>query len=138
MERYLESACLVAFTQDKPLRYILTILEDFRYREECIKTIPKDNFNLLEEMENNQAIFIKLPEDCFATADERDIMATYWLSKIWLAAQVRASMIPDRYKRKTVTVITDEIAQLEASKVLGFWTTFRTICRNFILNSYHV
>lgn len=179
MERFLESACLVAFTQDKPLRDILAILEDFRYREECIKTIPKDmevtlrkyvnylkeldewsketkdkpsikvdtktnlisgvldrfnklsknaymevmlakdtrdNFNLLEEMEKNQAIFIKLPEDCFATADERDIMVTYWLSKIWLAAQVRASMIPDRYKRKTVTVITDEIAQLEASE----------------------
>lgn len=179
MERYLESACLVAFTQDKPLRDVLTILEDYKYREQCIKSIGKymesmlkkyvnylqeldewskgtkdnpsvkidtktnlisgvldrfnklskntymevmlskdikDNFNLLEEMEKNQAIFIKLPEECFATSDERDIMVTYWLSKIWLAAQVRASMIPDRYKRKTVTVITDEIAQLKASE----------------------
>lgn len=181
MERFLESACIVAFIQNKAVRDILRILEDFRYREECIKTIPKDmeiklqkyvnylreldewskatkenpsekidtkinlisgvldrfnklsknvymeemlardikdNFNLLKEMEKNKAIFIKLPEDCFATADERDIMVTYWLSKIWLAAQVRASMIPDRYKRKTVTVITDEIAQLEASEEL--------------------
>ena len=52
----------------------------------------------------------------FSTPEERDTMATYWLTKIWMAAQSRAWNIPDKYKRKTVSVITDEIAQLKSAE----------------------
>lgn len=91
-------------------------LKSNTYMELMLKKDITDNFNLLEEMEKNQVIFIKMPEVMFGTAEERDIMTTYWLTKIWMAAQARAWKIPDRYKRKTVTVIGDEIAQLKSAE----------------------
>ncbi|WP_242865191.1 hypothetical protein [Clostridium botulinum] len=81
-----------------------------------LKKDCSENINLLEEMEKNQAIFIKMPENMFGTPEERDIMTTYWLTKIWMCAQARAWKIKDRYARKTVTVFTDEIAQLKSSE----------------------
>lgn len=95
-------------------------LKSNTYMEFMLKKGIENNFNLYEEMEKNQCIFLKMPEFMFSTPQERDVMATYWLTKIWMSGQVRAMNIPDRYKRKTVTVITDEIAQLEnAEKYIG-------------------
>lgn len=91
-------------------------LKSNTYMELMLKKDCNNNINLLEEMEKNQVIFIKMPESMFSTADERDIMTTYWLTKIWICAQARAWKIKDRYKRKTVTVFTDEIAQLKSSE----------------------
>lgn len=88
-------------------------LEQNTYMELMLKKDCTHNINLLDEMEKNQAIFIKMPENMFGTSEERDIMTTYWLTKIWMAAQARAWKIQDKYARKTVNVFTDEIAQLE-------------------------
>lgn len=95
-------------------------LKSNTYMEMMLKKGIENNINLYEEMEKNQCIFIKMPESMFSTPQERDVMTTYWLTKIWIAGQVRAWKMPNRYDRKTVTVITDEIAQLEsAEKYLG-------------------
>ncbi|GAA0735821.1 hypothetical protein [Clostridium oceanicum] len=91
-------------------------LKSNTYMELMLKKDCSENVNLLEEINKNQAIFIKMPENMFATPEERDIMTTYWLTKIWMCAQARAWKIKDRYKRKTVTVFTDEIAQLKSSE----------------------
>lgn len=178
MERFLNSACLLAFVRKGAVRDVINILQDHVTRHTFINNVPKnlseyleeyinylkeldeynkegeivgskinnivgildrvnrlksntymefmlkkgieDNFNLYEEMQKNQCIFIKMPESMFNTAEERDTMVTYWLTKIWLAGQVRAWNIRDRYQRKTVTVITDEIAQLKnAEEFIG-------------------
>lgn len=95
-------------------------LKENTYMEMMLKKGIENNINLYEEMEKNQCIFIKMPESMFSTQQDRDVMTTYWLTKIWISSQVRAWKIPNRYDRKTVTVITDEIAQLEnAEKYLG-------------------
>lgn len=88
-------------------------LESNTYMELMLQKDCTNNINLLDEMEKNQAIFIKMPENMFGTSEERDVMTTYWLTKIWMAAQARAWKIQDKYARKTVNVFTDEIAQLE-------------------------
>ncbi|APC82164.1 hypothetical protein [Clostridium botulinum] len=179
MERYLTAASLVAFINNGAIKDVFKILQNHKFRKECINTIPEnqsenleeyveylreldewskgtkdnpsqiigthssyitgiidrvqklksntymelmlkkdcgENINLLEEMEENQAIFIKMPENMFSIPEERDIMTTYWLTKIWMCAQARAWKIKDRYARKTVTVFTDEIAQLKSSE----------------------
>jgi hypothetical protein len=179
MERFLTAACLVCFINNKALKDVIKVLNDYEYRDKVIKEVPinqkdnleeyirdlneldewsketkdkpsviigtknsyisgvvdrfnklksntymelmlkkncDDNINLLDEMEKNQAIFIKIPEAMFSTAEERDMMVTYWLTKIWMCGQARAWKIKDRYDRKTVTVITDEIAQLKSSE----------------------
>lgn len=120
-------------TKDRPrhiegtkLINIVGILDRFEelksntYMEMMLKKGIEDNFNMYEEMEKNQCIIIKMPESMFSTPQERDVMTTYWLTKIWISGQVRAWKIKNRYDRKTVTVLTDEIAQLEnAERYLG-------------------
>lgn len=84
--------------------------------ELMLKKDTNDNINLVEELQKGKAIFIKMPENKFGTPEERDIITTYWLTKIWLALQIRASKITNRYDRTTVNIITDELNQLNAAQ----------------------
>jgi hypothetical protein len=54
-----------------------------------------------------------MPEDMFNTDSERDIYTTYWISKVWLALQIRASLIRNKDDRKTVNLIIDELYQVD-------------------------
>ncbi|MCX7903296.1 MAG: hypothetical protein N2486_02185 [Caloramator sp.] len=85
--------------------------------ELMLKKDTKYNINLVKELQKGKAIFIKMPEDKFNTSEERDIITTYWLTKIWLALQIRASKIPNRYDRTTVNIITDELNQLSSAQM---------------------
>jgi hypothetical protein len=91
----------------------LNILKDNPYMEKMLKKGTKDNVDLVEEMEKNQLICIKMPEDMFSTDNERDIYTTYWITKVWLALQIRAKKIPDKDKRKKVNLFIDEMYQVE-------------------------
>lgn len=82
------------------------------YMELMLKRDCSDNIDLVYEIQRNQAIFIKMPEIMFATPEERDIFTTYWMTKLWVALQVRAWEIPDRYSRKKLNVVVDELYQV--------------------------
>jgi hypothetical protein len=83
------------------------------YMELMLQKSTHNNIDLVEEMEKNQLICIKMPEDMFNTDNERDIYTTYWITKIWLALQIRASQIRDKDKRKKVNLFIDELYQVE-------------------------
>lgn len=91
----------------------LTKLKHNPYMELMLKKPTQGNIDLVTEMEKNQLICIKMPEDMFNTDTERDIYTTYWISKVWLALQIRASLIRDKDNRKTVNLIIDELYQVE-------------------------
>jgi hypothetical protein len=90
----------------------LSKLEHNPFMELMLQKSTEGNIDLVAEIEKNQLICIKMPEDMFNTDTERDIYTTYWISKVWLALQVRASLIP-KDKRKTVNLIIDELYQIE-------------------------
>jgi hypothetical protein len=90
----------------------LSKLKHNPYMELMLQKSTENNIDLVTEMEKNQLICIKMPEDMFNTDTERDIYTTYWISKVWLALQVRASLIP-KEKRKTVNLIIDELYQVQ-------------------------
>lgn len=89
----------------------LNALKRNTYMELMLKKGIENNINLAEEMQKNQLIVIKMPQAMFTTDAEKDIFTTYWMSKIWLALQVRA----DRFDEKNlvkVNLIIDEIYQV--------------------------
>jgi hypothetical protein len=90
----------------------LSKLKHNPYMELMLQKSTEDNIDLVAEIEKNQLICIKMPEDMFNTDTERDIYTTYWISKVWLALQIRASLIP-KDKRKTVNLIIDELYQVQ-------------------------
>lgn len=83
------------------------------YLELMLNKSTHHNIDLVKEFEKNQLITIRMPETMFTTDNERDVYATYWMTKIWLALQVRAGEIPNRNQRKKVNLFIDELYQVK-------------------------
>lgn len=83
------------------------------YMEMMLKKDTSGNCDLSMEMQKNQLIVIKMPEHMFSTDSERDIYTTYWITKLWLALQIRGHRIPDRSKLKKVNLVIDELYQVK-------------------------
>lgn len=91
----------------------LSILKRNTQMELMLKHSIDNNIDLVAEMQKNQVICIRLPESKFPTEGERDIATTYWITKIWLALQIRADKIRDVGKLRKVNLVIDEIYQVE-------------------------
>lgn len=168
MDRFLESASLVVFINNGPIKDVFATLQNHNVRKNYIKKVPSsqkenlaeyvlslcelddvdkktgevmgtrtsaiagiidrinklkqnpymelmlkkdcsNNIDLVKEIQKNQLICLRMPEIMFSTETEKDIYATYWITKIWLALQIRKWEIPDRRK---VNVIVDELYQV--------------------------
>ncbi|EHQ92110.1 hypothetical protein [Desulfosporosinus youngiae] len=82
------------------------------YIETMLKKGTENNIDLVKEMQKNQLIVIKMPQRMFLTDNEKDVYVTYWLTKIWLALQIREEQIQDRRKMTKVNLIIDELYQV--------------------------
>jgi hypothetical protein len=96
----------------------LNRLKDNPYMELMLKKGTKNNINLVDEVQKNQLICIKMPETMFSTDNERDVYTTYWMTKIYLALQVRSENIPDRNDQRKVNLIIDELYQVQNTEQL--------------------
>lgn len=82
------------------------------YLEMMLKKGAEGNIDLVKEMQKNQLIVIKMPQRMFLTDNEKDVYVTYWLTKIWLALQIREEQVKDREKMVKVNLIIDELYQV--------------------------
>jgi hypothetical protein len=84
------------------------------YMEAMLKRSTAGNVDLVKEMQKPQLIVIQMPETMFATDGERDVYATYWMTKLWLALQIREQRAGgDRSKLRKVNLVIDELYQVE-------------------------
>ncbi|MFD2703826.1 hypothetical protein ACFSVM_25685, partial [Paenibacillus shunpengii] len=92
----------------------LNQLEQNAYMERMLDKGTAGNVDLVEEMQKNQLICIRMPSDMFSTDSERDAYTTYWSTKIWLALQMRSKRYGgDRSKLVKVNKIVDELYQVQ-------------------------
>lgn len=90
----------------------LNRLKKNTYMELMLKKYTNNNIDLVEEMQKNQVICIRMPESAFTTKEQKDICCTYWITKIHLALQIRGSVIKDRDKVTKVNMVIDELYQV--------------------------
>jgi energy-coupling factor transporter ATP-binding protein EcfA2 len=84
------------------------------YMELMLKKGTQQNIDLVSELQKNQLICVKMPEDMFSTDNERDIYTTYWMTKLWLALQMRKKKFGnDRKELRKVNLVIDELYQVE-------------------------
>lgn len=81
--------------------------EDFKLKYMYNKPL-KNNINLVEAMDQGKIILIKMKEGDFPTKMAKNILITYWISKIWLASQLRGMKTE---KPSRVNVLVDEVFQ---------------------------
>lgn len=87
-------------------------LKQNTYMELMLKKDCNNNIDLVEEMQKSQLICIRMPETMFSTEQEKDIYATYWLTKIWGALQKRKWETPKAEDRIKVNIVIDELYQV--------------------------
>lgn len=87
-------------------------LEQNPYMEGMLEIDCSNNIDLVNEMQKGELILIRMPEGMFATEEEKDIYATYWITKIWGALQKRKMIMKDD-KAVKVNVYFDELYQVE-------------------------
>lgn len=85
-------------------------LKQNTYVELMLKKDCTNNFDLAEEIQKPQLICIKMPEHMFSTETEKDIYATYWLTKLWAALQQRKWKVDSKNLLK-VNMYFDELYQ---------------------------
>lgn len=85
--------------------------EDFKlkymFNKDC-----KDNVNLVDLMESGKTVLIRMPQDSFSSKMVKNVLITYWISKIWLTSEIRGSL---HEKPRRMNVIIDEIFQAPTS-----------------------
>lgn len=72
----------------------------------------ENNIDLVECMEKGKVVLIKMRQDDFNDTMVKNVLVTYWISKIWLAIQKRGSMSE---KPLRCNIIVDEIFQAPTS-----------------------
>lgn len=102
---------------DRVLDRFNALLRDSR-TEEMLLGIDRNNVNFVDIFEQNKVVLVLMPEDYFTDYELKDIVMTYFLSRMKLAGQKRAALIKDREKRKVVHIMLDEIHQLDNSTSL--------------------
>ena len=86
------------------------------YLELMLKKGAKGNINLVNEIQKNQLIIIKMPQRMFLTDNEKDVYVTYWLTKIWLSLQIREEQVKDREQMVKVNMLIDELYQVNSAE----------------------
>jgi hypothetical protein len=71
-----------------------------------------DNLDLVKAMDDGKIILIKMPQEYFATPYSKNVIVTYWLTKIWCATLIRGSR---QKEPKRFHVIVDEIFQAKTA-----------------------
>ena len=61
------------------------------HMELALSKSPDDNINFVDAIRDNKVIVIEIPEQEFPSQMLRNIMATFFLSKVWLAKQILAA-----------------------------------------------
>ncbi|GAA0116972.1 hypothetical protein [Clostridium senegalense] len=102
---------------DRVLDRFNALLRDSR-TEEMLLGIDRNNFNFVDIFEQNKVVLVLMPEDYFTDYELKDIVMTYFLSRMKLAGQKRAAIIKNREDRKVVHIMLDEIHQLDNSTSL--------------------
>ncbi len=104
-----------------------SLREDIRMEMMFTKS-PEKNINFVEAMNNGKVILVKMPGDKFRSEHVRNVLTTFFISKIWLACNIRGVQQdrPLRYH-----LLLDEIFQAPtAYKTL---TNILRECRKFQL-----
>ena len=74
-----------------------------------------DNIDLVKAMDEGKVILIKMPQEYFATPYSKNVITTYWMTKLWNSTIVRGGK---ETKPKRFHVVIDEIFQTKTAMKL--------------------
>ncbi len=79
----------------------------YMYKKDC-----SHNIDIIKAMDEGKVILVKMPQEYFPTRYTKNVITTYWITKIWAAMLVRGGR---ELHPKRVHVIVDEIFQAKTA-----------------------
>lgn len=116
IDEYNKVGTTVIGTKEHLVSGIIDRLHDLKqnvYLKRMLEQPPTHTVRLSEEIQKSQLICIRMPEWAFPTDSERDVISTFWITKLWLALQIRGKRIPDRADLIKTNVVIDELYQVK-------------------------
>lgn len=107
----------VTGTKDSKIEHILdriNLLKEHFMLKMMFNRSTEDNINFVSAMQEGKIILVYMPESFFNTEHVKSILATYFISKVWLASQIREGQSTTDLKR--FNVICDELHQCPVSQ----------------------
>lgn len=68
----------------------ISVLKTNLYTKLAYNTPGNNNIDFVKALDNNKVIIIKAREEDFTNRNMRDLIATFFLSKVWLAKQIKS------------------------------------------------
>lgn len=112
---------------DSAMARINVVMEDIIFRQMVYKS-PRNNVDFVKAMDEGKAILIKIPEGIFSDKRAKNLITTFFASKVWFAVQLRASRGTDN---RRCHLVIDELFQ--APNVLPIFEYTLTQMRKFRL-----
>lgn len=100
----------VEFVMDR----INLLMEDIKLKVMFNKPMD-NNIDFVDEIDKGKIILIKIPENKYPTKTHKNIIVTFFISKIWLSSQLRGG---NSKKPKRMHVILDEIFQAPTAEFI--------------------
>ena len=97
------------------------LLEENSILERMYNRDTKDNIDIAKAIQDGKAIFILMPQNQYRTPMSKNILVTYFISKLFLSSVVRAETVSSKNLTRC-TLIIDEISQAK-----GCFDTFDEI-----------
>lgn len=98
-------------TKTTKISYILDRIDLLRSNfklKYMYKSSSNKNIDIKELMDENKVILIQMRDGDFPSKMQKNILVTYWITKIWLASQLRGM---EQKKPNRVNMIIDEVFQ---------------------------
>lgn len=105
-------------TKSSKISYILDRVDLLRSNfklKYMYKANPNNNIDIKKALDENKVILIKMKDGDFPTKMQKNILVTYWITKVWLATQLRGM---EQSKPNRVNLIIDEVFQAPTSLLL--------------------
>lgn len=101
----------------------ITILQKNPYLKAMLKAKIDTDFDFTDHIQQGKSIFIQMPQNIFPNKMVKDILCTYYMSRIWLAVQLRK----DNKNSRLCQVIFDEVHQVKTCSnfIKDYVTEFR-------------
>ncbi|WP_238884578.1 hypothetical protein [Clostridium sp. YIM B02551] len=122
----------ISYIMDRIIKLKSNMQLKHMYYKSC-----KENINFVQAINDKNIILVMMPQIKFSTPISRNVCATYFISKTWLAAQIRGS---NEDKVDPVNIIIDELYQVPiAEQLIGetleqarkFGNRYIFSCHNF-------
>lgn len=133
-------SCEIVGTKESKIEGILdrvNLIQENIYLKYMFNMSCSNNINFVDAMENGKVILIKMPEDAFNNMMVKNVLVTFFTSKIILATKLRGAL---HEKPSRCNVFYDELSQAPTAEIIicGVLSQLRKFGTKIVISAHYM